>query len=198
LRNYLTCRHTSRTSYQVGDRFYMKRKPHTYFIHYADKSRSKRKVSYKLQRRFTGPYTITRRFSPVLYEAIIDGKAQTVHALKMQLDPTSAHYRLHLPEFTPTEPLPRKVQFKAEVDEQGATIVPTLGRKANKRASYTPKRSRGRPRKTPAPGNGQQAPVEPPDEDIPDEDDEADSDDEIPDNEFAYLDDDDGSDYVED
>jgi hypothetical protein len=42
------------------------------------------KISRKLQARWEGPYRITRKVSPVLYEAIIDGVKKRVHAINMK------------------------------------------------------------------------------------------------------------------
>jgi len=117
--------------YRVGDRFYLLRKPATHFIHYDDEKRKQSKICPKLQRRKTGPYTITRRFSPVLYEALIDGKLQVVHVLKMELDPTNAYYRLHLPERCATEPISRRnVQFHPHWNSNGTPVVPVLGQRS--------------------------------------------------------------------
>jgi hypothetical protein len=112
---------------EVGDRFYLKRHPDVRFVHYADKSRTKSKINPKMQRRFTGPYTITRRFSPVLYEANIDGQLKRIHILKIQKDPINEHFRQHIQGNCVTQPLPPSphVQFQPHLNPNGTPFVPT-------------------------------------------------------------------------
>ena len=116
------------TEYEVGDRFFLRQVPAINFMHYSDKKRTKSKLSPKLQRRYTGPYLITKKFSPVLYEAQIDGNLQTVHALKMQPDPTSKYYRMHLPRHQEATPL-SPPQFKAQLNQAGQPIIRSPGAK---------------------------------------------------------------------
>ena len=40
----------------------------------------------KLQPRFEGPYKVTKRINPVLYETMINGKTVRVHAINMKPD----------------------------------------------------------------------------------------------------------------
>jgi hypothetical protein len=42
------------------------------------------KISAKLLERWEGPYRITKRINPVLYEAEIDGETVRVHAVNMK------------------------------------------------------------------------------------------------------------------
>jgi hypothetical protein len=68
--------------YEEGQKFMRVRRPISRF-----KSKDEKeawKISAKLLERFEGPYRIIRRISPVLYEADIDGKSVTVHAVNMK------------------------------------------------------------------------------------------------------------------
>ena len=90
--------------YQVGDRFYLKQIPPQKYSHYSDPKRTQSKISPKLQHRYVGPYTITNKFSPVLYEAEVNGEYKTIHALKMK-PAISKHYTQHITEIKETTPL---------------------------------------------------------------------------------------------
>jgi Integrase zinc binding domain len=76
---------------------------------------------------YTGPYAITRRFSPVLYEANIDGKLQRIHILKMQRDPINEHFRQHIQKNCVTQPLlpSGDVPFQPHLNATGIPFVPT-------------------------------------------------------------------------
>ena len=64
-------------------------------------------ISAALQHRWTGPYKITKKFSPVTYETIINGVTRVVHALHMKPDPIADTLRMHLP-LPITQPTPMK------------------------------------------------------------------------------------------
>ena len=77
-------RHLPFKEYQVGDLFFRRRCPVRAFSSASDKE--KYKVSMKLQPRFEGPYKVTKRINPVLYETMINGKTVRVHATNMKPD----------------------------------------------------------------------------------------------------------------
>jgi len=68
--------------YEEGQQFMRVRRPISKFKSVDEKEAWK--ISAKLLERFEGPYRIIRRISPVLYEADIDGKSVTVHAVNMK------------------------------------------------------------------------------------------------------------------
>ena len=68
--------------YQVGDFFYLKRIPKRFYIDEKDEIRYK--LNAKLQYRWTGPYIVTKKVSPVLYESDIHNKKKMVHAINMR------------------------------------------------------------------------------------------------------------------
>jgi exodeoxyribonuclease III len=68
--------------YEEGQQFMRVRRPISKFKSVDEKEAWK--ISAKLLERFEGPYRIIRRISPVLYEADIDGKVVTVHAVNMK------------------------------------------------------------------------------------------------------------------
>jgi hypothetical protein len=64
-------------------------------------------ISASLQHRWTGPYKITKKFSPVTYETVINNVTRVVHALHMKPDPIADTVRMHLP-LPITQPTPMK------------------------------------------------------------------------------------------
>jgi transposase InsO family protein len=111
--------------FEVGDRFYLRRRPTPSFRFYDNPNRrAKDAIKPSLQRRYTGPYVVSRKFSPVLYEAHIDGAYQAVHALKMQRDPLSPVFRQHIQEDEPTIPM-EKPGYTSRVDRQGLPLIRT-------------------------------------------------------------------------
>ena len=111
--------------YKVGDKFYRSVQPSAAFKHFTElgitaqqrKNRlalspseektnretggvlgenGQRKISSSFQYRWDGPYTITKKFSPVLYEAIINSKNEIVHAVNMKHDPVIDELRPYL------------------------------------------------------------------------------------------------------
>jgi hypothetical protein len=42
------------------------------------------KISMKLVERYEGPYTITKKVNPILYETNIEGELKRVHAIHMK------------------------------------------------------------------------------------------------------------------
>jgi hypothetical protein len=109
--------------YQVGDRFYLAHEPKVFFQDYKDPNRLKRALCPKLQTSYSGPYVITRKFSPVLYESKIDDEVKTVHAIHMKPDANNKYYNLHRSEFAPVEPKKRP-ELTTLVDETGKPIIP--------------------------------------------------------------------------
>ena len=68
---------------------------------------TKIKIAKSLQHRWTGPYIITKKFSKILYETIINGLPRVVHILNMKPDPFGARLREHQPlPVSPLTPLP--------------------------------------------------------------------------------------------
>ena len=75
-------------------------------------------ISRALQHRWTGPYKITAKFSPVLYETIINGTPRVIHALHMKHDPISEALRLKQPlPISETKPM-RSFQEKEHISLQ--------------------------------------------------------------------------------
>ena len=68
--------------YEVGQQFMRTRRPYSSFKSADEKEAWK--ISAKLLERYEGPYRITRKVNPVLYEAEIDGKTVRVHAVNMK------------------------------------------------------------------------------------------------------------------
>ena len=68
--------------YQVGQQFMRVRRPISRFKSADEKEAWK--ISAKLLERYEGPYRITKRINPVLYEAEIDGAPERVHAVNMK------------------------------------------------------------------------------------------------------------------
>jgi hypothetical protein len=98
--------------FQVGSRFFLKHTPTYMAIKEKDLTKDPstsltpgvkaatvcgKTISRALQHRWTGPYKITAKFSPVLYETIINGTPRVVHALHMKHDPISDALRLKQP-----------------------------------------------------------------------------------------------------
>jgi hypothetical protein len=99
--------------YQIGARFFLRYIPtptakttaKTTLTDLDDTE--KHKTAADFQARWTGPYKVTKKFSPVLYETIINGTPRRVHALHMKPDPICDTLRLNIPlEETDPTPLP--------------------------------------------------------------------------------------------
>ena len=50
-------------------------------------AKRERKISNSFQYRLEGPYTITKKFSPVMYETIINSNHEIIHVVNMKQDP---------------------------------------------------------------------------------------------------------------
>jgi hypothetical protein len=86
------------TEFQVGDRFFLRRVPTPAFKYYDNPNRkAKDALKASLQRRYTGPYVVSRKFSPVLYETVINNVPRVVHALHMKPDPIAEPLRGNIP-----------------------------------------------------------------------------------------------------
>jgi hypothetical protein len=121
--NQIPAKRNKFVEFDVGDRFFLRHKPLIKHQHYSDPKRTKTKLTPKLQLRYVGPYTITRKFSPVLYEALVDGEIRTVHALQMKPDPVSKYYTMHRQGESTMEP--RKTpEFKAKLLPSGKPQIP--------------------------------------------------------------------------
>ena len=68
--------------YEAGDYFMLRRHPKRHVIN--RRTRERNKLTAKLQFRWTGPYRITEKLSPVLYKAMVHGKEMCVHAVNMK------------------------------------------------------------------------------------------------------------------
>jgi hypothetical protein len=68
--------------YNVGDFFYSKRAPKRF--HKDEKDEMLYKLNAKLQNRWTGPYIIVKKISPVLYEADVHNQKKVVLAVNMR------------------------------------------------------------------------------------------------------------------
>jgi hypothetical protein len=95
--------------YEVGDKFFRSVQPSANFRHFTqtgistksrenndeldDDDRGKKgktgekRISKNFQFKWSGPHTITKKFSPVLYETIVNGHPEIIHAINMQKDP---------------------------------------------------------------------------------------------------------------
>jgi hypothetical protein len=109
--------------YEVGDRFYLAERPATEFQHYSDEKRRKIKLKPKMQIRFVGPYTITKKVGPVLYEANINGELRAVHALAMKPAPVSKYYTMHRTKEIPMERRKEPI-FKPKILSSGKPQIP--------------------------------------------------------------------------
>jgi transposase InsO family protein len=74
--------HLEFKEYEVGDFFYQKRISKRFYKNDADEVIHK--LNAKLQYRWTGPYIITKKLSPVVYEADVHNKKKIVHAVNMR------------------------------------------------------------------------------------------------------------------
>jgi hypothetical protein len=115
--------------FQVGSRFFLKHTP----VYIAKKERnpardfnapvttpSGKVVSAALQHRWTGPYKVTKKFSPVLYETIVNGDIRVVHALHMKHDPLGETFRAGIP--LPVQaPTPMKSFLDRETESPKST-----------------------------------------------------------------------------
>jgi hypothetical protein len=95
--------------YEIGEKFFRSVQPEAKYRHFTqtgittksrennekidDDDRGKkgktgeRLISKNFQIKWAGPHTVTKKFSPVLYETIINGKPERIHAINMQKDP---------------------------------------------------------------------------------------------------------------
>jgi hypothetical protein len=72
-----------------------------------DSTITKIKISKSLQHRWTGPYVITKKFSKILYETVINGLPRVVHIINMKPDHFGERLREHQPlPISPLTPLP--------------------------------------------------------------------------------------------
>jgi hypothetical protein len=86
--------------FQIGQRFYLRHTPlpkaptdPLITPHPTKPNQTKSKaqnvtICSALQHRWTGPYKIHKKFSPVVYSAIINGVERTIHASQMTTEPT--------------------------------------------------------------------------------------------------------------
>ena len=68
--------------YEAGDYCYTRRIPKRFYKDELDEKLYK--LNSKLQYRWTGPYLITKKVSPVLYEADMHNEKKMVHAVNMR------------------------------------------------------------------------------------------------------------------
>jgi hypothetical protein len=74
--------HMEFKEYNVGDFFYTRRVAKRFYKDNIDEQVYK--LNAKLQCRWTGPYIITKKISPVLYEADVHNEKRMVHAVNMR------------------------------------------------------------------------------------------------------------------
>jgi hypothetical protein len=74
--------HLEFKEYEVGDFFYQKRIANRFYKN--DTDEVIHKLNAKLQYRWTDPYIITKKLSPVVYEADVHNKKKIVHAVNMR------------------------------------------------------------------------------------------------------------------
>ena len=68
--------------YEPGDQCYRKRNRLRSFKSVQDKERYK--INVKLQSRYEGPYTVTKKINAVVYEVNVDGELKRIHAINMK------------------------------------------------------------------------------------------------------------------
>ena len=73
--------------YSVGDMVYRKTIPKSVYKYYLD--RKEYKLIRKLQHRYTGPFQIIRKWSPVRYTIMEHGRPKEVHMTNLKLAPKS-------------------------------------------------------------------------------------------------------------
>jgi hypothetical protein len=119
--------------YQIGARFFLRYIPtatakttsKTTLTDFDD-DKLTHKTAADFQARWTGPYRVTKKFSPVLYETIINGTPRRVHALHMKPDPICDTLRLNIPlEETDPTPLPSMLAILESENPTLPIIVPT-------------------------------------------------------------------------
>jgi hypothetical protein len=104
--------------YEIGSRFFLRHIP----THLAatsateqlpDSEKEPHIINKKLQAKWAGPYMVTKKFSPVLYETVINQVRRVVHALNMKPDPIAETLRAHEPlEPSPLTPLPNMLEHQ--------------------------------------------------------------------------------------
>jgi hypothetical protein len=125
--------------FEVGDWFYLEHQPLRQFIHYSGTGKSN--ISPKLQHRFTGPYQVEKKFSPVLYGTTINGEFRTVHALKMLHDPVSKYLNPYELEEESEDDEEKKAtsgrnsESRKVVTEDGKTSISTQTKGSNTKPS---------------------------------------------------------------
>jgi len=87
--------------FEIGSRFFLRTAP-THLATTTQKSKLGEEetlpvISSKLQARWTGPHKVTKKFSPVLYETVINNVRRVVHALHMKPDPIAEPLRANIP-----------------------------------------------------------------------------------------------------
>ncbi len=76
--------------------FYLKKIPRRFYRDLVEEENYQ--LSSKLQERFTGPFRIVERLTPVTYRAQIHGSTKTVHAINMKPARVALNVADHLPE----------------------------------------------------------------------------------------------------
>jgi hypothetical protein len=87
--------------FEIGSRFFLRTVP-TYLATTTQKTTLGEEeqlpvISKKLQAKWTGPHKVTKKFSPVLYETVINNVPRVVHALHMKPDPIAEPLRGNIP-----------------------------------------------------------------------------------------------------
>ena len=77
--------------FEVGDKFFRKVQPAAMYKHFTDLEKTKgkedkkgQKISVNFEYKWVGPFTVTKKFSPVLYESIINKEPTVIHAINMK------------------------------------------------------------------------------------------------------------------
>ena len=87
--------------FEIGSRFFLRTAP-THLATTTQKTTLGEEeklpaISSKLQARWTGPHKVTKKFSPVLYETVVNNVPRVVHALHMKQDPIAEPLRANIP-----------------------------------------------------------------------------------------------------
>jgi hypothetical protein len=143
--NRVPIQHLPFTEYIVGDKCFRRVQPAATYRHFtqagiSSKTRKKnegqeeeddrgkkgksgeKRISSNFQFRWVGPHTITKKFSPVLYQIIVNGKPEVIHAINMQKDPAITALTPYMNRADNITPM-RKKQHEYHQDIENMTDI---------------------------------------------------------------------------